>query len=143
MTDTLIAKHAALLYATLSAFITLFLGFGVLNILWLYSPASPLLPGLYAYKAASYGDGLFLPLFVGSATFIIIQFPQRPQLKRSIIIGMTSALLGIAIQAHWVISDNTKLNWTIPEPHKFNFAGWYHAFFFTLMFFIASFLMKT
>ncbi len=40
--------------------------------------------------------------------------------------------IGMVIQAEWLISDSTVLNWTIPQQHYFNLAGWYHSIFFYL-----------
>lgn len=51
-----------------------------------------------------------------------------------LLISCISILIGIIIQASWIISDKTLLNWTIPEIHHFTLAGYYHAIFFVLMF---------
>ncbi|HEV2375916.1 MAG TPA: hypothetical protein VGS19_27585 [Streptosporangiaceae bacterium] len=40
--------------------------------------------------------------------------------------------MGVATQISWKASASTPLNWTIPAPHTFNFAGWYHAVFLSL-----------
>ena len=44
--------------------------------------------------------------------------------------GILGGLGGAYMQAQWIISDTTLLNWSIPEQHHFNFAGWWHAVFF-------------
>ena len=47
----------------------------------------------------------------------------------------------MVIQAEWLISDSTVLNWTIPQQHYFNLAGWYHSIFFICMFITIGYLI--
>ena len=44
------------------------------------------------------------------------------------------------MQAQWLISDTTILNWSIPSQHRFNYAGWYHAAFFIVVCFAVSYV---
>jgi hypothetical protein len=50
---------------------------------------------------------------------------------------MTAALvgagIGIVTQAHWLADPSPQLNWTLPKPHHFTAAGWYHAVFLVVM----------
>ena len=46
---------------------------------------------------------------------------------------LLGALVGIIVQLSWIVSDNTKLNWTIDKIHHFNLAGYYHAIYFVVM----------
>ena len=130
-----------------------FAGFVMLNIMWMHwKAANPdsSLPGLYYYKAATIGDGLCLPLLVFSLScysFLnrIESYETRKKARRrSCLIGVASAIVGLVIQVSWLLREGGGHNWTIPEDHHFNYAGWYHAFFFVCMFgVIAFFLAET
>ena len=119
------------------------LGFGVMNLFWHFDVKDPALLGLYSYRAATIGDGLCLPCITASAVFYLLSHPSvnRRERKLSWIIGVVFGLLGAAVQASWLISDTTGLNWTIPRQHYFNMAGWYHALFFAGMLFLTGVLM--
>jgi xanthine/uracil/vitamin C permease (AzgA family) len=41
--------------------------------------------------------------------------------------------LGLASQALWLAADHPRPNWTLPRPHRFTAAGWYHAAFVVAM----------
>jgi hypothetical protein len=122
----------------------LLIGFGVHFCLWTFTEyGNTDLPGLFYYRAAVIGDALCLPLLTGSLVAYVSlggSVTNRKQRNISIIIGCGSALIGIGYQASWLIRDDTKLNWTIPKQHYFNFPGWYHAFFFVAMFFCLGML---
>lgn len=120
--------------------IVLFFGFCVMNIFWLLINHIPDLPGLYDYKAATLGDGICLPLLTASLIYYIANNNpiSKKQKKISFIVGAIVGFLALAWQAEWLINKNTSLNWTIPHQHYFNAAGWYHAAFFVLMFFIIA-----
>ncbi len=123
--------------------LVLIFGFGVMNLFWSMLPAYNNLPGLYYYRAATWGDGFLLPLLVGSATYYILSGSALTikQKNRSYIMGGIAALIGILLQGSWLLNSNINLNWTIPMPHYFNIAGWYHSIFFIGIFFVISMLM--
>lgn len=113
------------------------LGFGVLFIFyinWSANNPSSELPGLFAFRAASIGDSILLPIIAGG--FVVynqkIILERKQQLCKWFLVAI-SGIIGVFIQASWLINDDTSLNWTIPKVHYFNFAGWYHAFFFVFM----------
>ena len=101
------------------------------------------LPGLFYYLAATYGDAICLPVLTGSLVaycHLSEAILTKRQKATAIAVGSISALAALAIQMSWLISDDTKLNWTIPEQHHFNLPGWYHAMFFVGMFFCIGML---
>lgn len=118
-------------------------GFGAMNLFWFFSEQTSSLYGLYDYKAATFGDGICLPLLIASLVYYIaINRPIKSRQKNiSIIIGTIFAVLAAGWQAEWLINKNTTLNWTLPKQHFFNAAGWYHAVFFIIMFFLIAMLM--
>lgn len=120
------------------------IGFGMMNIFWIFSLKQDGLPGLYDYTAATIGDGLCFPVLVGALLYNVLKnnILNRRQHIVTNIFGITMTLIGILVQISWLRDDNIKLNWTIPSPHHFNVAGWYHAFFFALMFGIFGTLLS-
>lgn len=127
-----------------------FAGFVMLNIMWIHwKTANPdsSLSGLYDYKAATIGDGFCLPLLVFSLScysFLNKIEPyeiRRKARRKSCLIGAASALLGFVIQISWLTREGGEHNWTIPRDHHFNYAGWYHAFFFVCMFGVIAFFL--
>jgi hypothetical protein len=119
------------LFALLVAFIVLVSGFGALNVVSVIMIHSPKLRGLYSYRSATLGDGLLLPVWaygLARAAAVRERWPGRSIL---VIVGVALAggVAGVATQIAWLRSATTAPNWTIPAPHTFNFAGWYHAAF--------------
>ena len=109
---------------------------------------APELPGLFDYLASAYGDSICLPILVGAlVTYVSLYAPDgrhndsRRSRHLQIIVPIISGLIGAGIQAKWLISNGTQPNWSIPRPHHFNAAGWYHAFFFITMFALLSYLL--
>lgn len=119
-----------------AAFLACFSGFGVLSAFWLLAKHDPALPGLYHYAAATWGDGLFLSMGAGALIgwFTLCEPIDTHEKRGAIAVASASGLLGMAVQASWLARNDTALNWTIPEPHRFNAAGWYHAAFFVAAF---------
>lgn len=115
--------------------VTVFIsGFGALNVASEIMSFSSKLRGLYSYRSATLGDGLLLPLLAyGLVRAIAIQeaWSRRARLVIACA-GLVGGAAGIATQAVWLTSATTPLNWTIPAPHSFNFAGWYHAAFLSI-----------
>lgn len=117
------------------------IGFGILNLFWLNYPNYNKLRGLYDYYAATIGDAFFIPCLISSGYYFCNINKWKEYSKNSIetnkkvfIFGCGSVVIAIFIQASWIISNVTELNWTIDRIHHFNAAGWYHAIYFVSMF---------
>ena len=139
-------KRRKIMAATIGGlFIGLFVflsGFGMMYCLWKMIGTSAGLPGLFDYSAATIGDGICLPIMVGSLLAFEIYNRDLMQNKRTCVItGYLFSLVGLGVQLSWLLSDKTKLNWSIPVLHQFNVAGWYHSIFFIAMFGIVAFHM--
>lgn len=98
--------------------------------------------GFTYFVSFLFGDSIFLPVLAGallSYTMLTYSEPsKRPptltQERCAWVVAIISALAGAFIQSGWLVSDQTVLNWTIPAPHEFNGAGWWHAGFFVFIF---------
>lgn len=102
-------------------------GFGVMNIFSAFGEPTDL-RGLYSYWSASLGDGIFLPVSAGAIAYCKRILPQVPgEVKVGRIGASAAVIIGMATQASWLLDADPALNWTLPEPHVFNAAGWYHA----------------
>lgn len=125
--------------AALTVFVT---GFGIMYILWNIKEYDSCLLGLFDYRAAYLGDSICLPFLTGLlVTYISFNRIKNNKAKRNgFLVALILAIIATTTQISWLVSAKTKLNWTIPKQHKFNFAGWYHAFFFIIMFAILGFL---
>ncbi len=118
-------------------FFVFVLGFGVMWLFWTFGEYPSELLGLFSYYSSGIGDSIFLPIM--SANFLLyfcISNYELTKRQKSITFfgGIIGLLSGIVLQASWLINPEIGLNWTIPKPHYFNMAGWYHAFFLVLMF---------
>lgn len=137
-------RKSAIKSFVLGAMATFLLGFGVMYLLWKILGTSEGLPGLFYYRAATIGDGICLPILVGSG-MAFIQYNKSLRIRRnktSILMAIIASLIAALIQASWLISDSTVLNWSLPKLHHFNLAGWYHSLFFIAMFGIITYLMS-
>jgi hypothetical protein len=106
------------------------LGFGVLLAFWLGSRSWSDLPGLFNYRSATVGDGLLLPLFAGALVCTAVLLGPAPGDRRwSGLAAVLGGCVAAATQVLWLLDPDPRLNWTLPEPHHFNAAGWYHAAF--------------
>lgn len=123
--------------------VTCIMGFGAMYFFWTRLGTTENLPGFFDYHTAIYGDGLCLPVLIASLVAFLKQNKgiYKEKLKQCKNFSGIFLLIGILIQASWIISDRTTLNWTIPEKHCFNIAGWYHAVFFSVMFGIVAYMM--
>lgn len=140
----------AAIFGILASVVVFIAGFGAMWILyedWLRTDAIlyPGLKGLFDYKASFYGDAVCLPLIVGAGTTYILYFRKRIGIKGRksylpLIFGLIGGLFGALLQAQWLISDTTILNWSIPTLHQFNTAGWWHAGFFVVICFLISYI---
>ena len=127
------------------ALLTLISGFTVMYLFWINDVQNPNLRGFFSYKAATFGDGICLPFLVG-CSLVCILYGQREKFRfcrPCIFIGLIGAIVGAIVQASWIISDKTLLNWTIPKLHYFTAAGYYHGVFFVLMFGYIGFALSS
>lgn len=126
----------------LAGLIVFTFGFGAMYLFWVFGTYPRELPGLFSYYSSGIGDSIFLPILSAGFTmfFLNSEYPLTKKQKIApIILGIIGAVSGIALQASWLINPDIGLNWTIPKPHYFNAAGWYHAVFLVLMFFFVAY----
>ena len=124
------------------------LGWGVMGILWMLTDEPRPERGFTFFASGFLGDLLFLPTLSGGLlAYVLIrkscakeETAASSRRRRGIVSAVAGFTVGAAIQAEWLISADTELNWTIPTPHTFNFAGWWHAGFFTGMFSLVTYL---
>lgn len=137
-------RKAALITGAFSATATFALGFGIMNILWRTLGTSGELPGLFYYKAATIGDGICLPIFIGASTAFVRYNKSLKACshKVSTMLAIIASFIATMMQASWLINDDTVLNWSIPISHHFNLAGWYHSLFFIGMFGIVTYQLS-
>jgi len=106
-------------------------GFVVLAVMWFAGDHPDSLPGLWDYPSAYLGDGILLPIAAGLLTVGIARLPKAGNERW---IGLGAALVAAAGAAFaqwlWLRDDHPGLNWTLPRPHHFNAAGWWHAGYF-------------
>jgi hypothetical protein len=91
---------------------------------------------MWHYRSATWGDVLLVPgiCAVLAAALYDQRIPrQTSECKWAFLGGAIFALSGALVQASWLASDEPILNWTLPEPHRFSFPGWYHAAFLILL----------
>lgn len=120
--------------AALAAATVAVAGFGVLTAFWALQPSPAHLPGLFDFASATWGDGVALPLMAGSLAYAIRLLPAaRHDAVLAGVAGLLGAAIGVATQVSWLGADAPRLNWTLPRPHHFTAAGWYHAAFLVLM----------
>lgn len=131
-------KKIAILWGILGALGVFAFGFTMMYLLWKMIGSSNGLPGLFYYRAATFGDALCLPVLTGSMVafnqYNIKWRLQGRHKKISCIVALVASAIAVLIQASWLIRDDTALNWSIPLQHYFNLAGWYHSLFFIVMF---------
>lgn len=121
--------------AILSAVVIFLAGFGIMLVFWIFDEKDPNVYGFLHYKAATFGDGFFIPCIVGGAVYLLksIQVRSKKTLKNiPLVMGVFFTFVGAFIQFRWLKDPDIVPNWTIPYPFYFTVAGWYHAFFFSL-----------
>lgn len=130
----------------LAGLIVFMLGFGAMYLFWIFGTYPKELPGLFSYYSSGIGDSIFLPILSAGFTMFFLNSEYKLTKKQKIapiVFSIIGAVSGIALQTSWLINPDIGLNWTIPKPHYFNVAGWYHAVFLVLMFsFVAYSLAK-
>jgi hypothetical protein len=132
----------AVLRGTVAGFLVFTFGWLAMFIFWV-SYGMPAVNGFTAFISGFFGDLFFLPAIAGGlVTYVNLSSSKISSRQRAFVVVLTfvSTIIGIAMQASWLISDTTRLNWTIPNLHQFNAAGWWHALFFVFMFsFVGNF----
>jgi hypothetical protein len=120
--------------ALLAAFATFIAGFGAMSLLYFAGSWPAGLRGLYSFKSATYGDALLIPLMVGILvrTYLLLQNSDDDRVFL-LYWAIPGVAIGIFTQWLWLRNPHPALNWTLPAPHTFNIAGWYHAAFLTLI----------
>lgn len=126
-------KKKAVLSGISVALLVFAFGFSMMYQLWRRIGSPQGLPGLFYYRAATVGDAFCLPILVGSCA-AFRQYNKTTQTEAgsryvSLTMAVAAAVAAAAVQASWLIRDNTVLNWSIPIQHHFNLAGWYHSLF--------------
>ncbi|GIE48500.1 hypothetical protein Ani05nite_20340 [Amorphoplanes nipponensis] len=116
------------------AVIVWILGFGMLALLSVARLGDDRLPGLFTFRSATVGDGLLLPVLAGTT---VAAGRWRAGWSRSerrclAVAAIAGLLAGAGTQVQWLLDPRPRLNWTLPAPHHFAIAGWYHAVFLTL-----------
>jgi hypothetical protein len=110
-------------------------GFAAMNIWWLAEQHhSAVLPGLYAFYSATWGDGIVLPLATAALLLLAKRLAVgRPAISRPVVLiaAVAGTLVAAASQVMWLVDPAPRLNWTLRAPHHFTAAGWYHAAFTT------------
>ena len=121
-------------------------GFGIMNVLWIFylitDSVDRSLPGLYDYYAATIGDAICLPsMMLAGLSALKGKILKGKKYQLCLCITAIATLIAVGVQLSWIADANIVLNWTIPEAHHFNLAGWYHAVFFAGMVGITAFLV--
>lgn len=108
------------------------LGFGAEYLFWVSKSWAPSDPGLFGYRAAAIGDSLLLPTLAALLVLAIDYLPAPAKRERawSGFAALLGFLVGLGVQISWLADTAPQLNWTLPEPHHFNVAGYWHAGFF-------------
>jgi len=91
---------------------------------------------MWHYRAATWGDAIVVPGIsaILAAGFWDRRIPRQAHERIWVLRGGGAfALAGALVQASWLASSQPILNWTLPEPHRFSFPGWYHAVFLVLL----------
>jgi len=107
-------------------------GFGALLGFWLGGSHPPELPGLFEYPSATWGDGLLLPLLAFCLCRLIAGLPEAGGRRPTLLAGVVGAVAGGLVIVTWVTDPAPSLNWTMPEPHRLNLPGVWHAGFLVL-----------
>jgi hypothetical protein len=117
-----------------AAFVVLAAGFGALCLFWTLGAHPSSLPGLFDFASATWGDALALPAMTALLVYAVRTLPAaRGDRPFAAVAALLAGALGIASQALWLAAADPRPNWTLPRPHRFTAAGWYHAAFVTAM----------
>lgn len=124
----------------LVGFFTFFFGFAIgalinLYLIFIESPLVTTFRAALSFKSTIFGDGIILPVINMVAAYFLTVY--RKFLNKFIIIN--SLIFGIIITSIFHILQATLgfVNWSMPEPWKWNLLGIFHAMY---MFTITTFL---
>jgi hypothetical protein len=122
------------LLAAASVFIA---GFGALGTIWAAGEWEEGQPGFPDYLSGTVGDAVLLPtlvyLLAWSRGRVLDAVSRSPSLRRSTLYASLGAVPGAAVMASWLLDEEARLNWSLPEPGVFSLAGWWHAVFLVLV----------
>jgi hypothetical protein len=105
-------------------------GFGALLTFRAVGPRTAGLPGPFDFASVTWGDSLCLPLMTGFFAYVVRTLPPaRGDARFAVGAALLGGALGVASQIAWLSNDAPRRNWTLPRPHHFTAAGWYHAVF--------------
>lgn len=137
-------RHTSAILKGIAGAVSVFLlGFAMMLLLWTIIGNPNNLPGLFYYRAATIGDGICLPILIGSGiAFLQVNKSSSNNRRNSpiFVLAVASCIIATVIQASWLLRDDTVLNWSILVQHHFNIAGWYHSLFFIGMFGVSAYL---
>ena len=114
-------------------------GFGVLAVLWFtrgsWWGAPPAhVAGMFHYPSAYLGDSILLPVAAAlMTTGVKLLPPAKHERLTTVLAGVLAAASAVLAQAFWLADDHPVTNWTLPEPHRFNAAGVWHAIYFVVV----------
>ncbi|MBB4944938.1 hypothetical protein F4556_000473 [Kitasatospora gansuensis] len=114
----------------LGALVVLLGGWVPLQLMWAFGERTDGVPGLFAFRSATWGDGLLLPVLAFCLIGWIGQLSQPPGGRRpTLLAAAAGGVAGAALIAVWVADPSPESNWTAPRPHHLNTAGVWHAVF--------------
>ncbi len=112
-------------------------GFCSLGLIWLVGDWEEGQPGFPDYVSGTVGDAVLLPALVyflaWSRERVVGTVGESPSLRASLTYALLGAVPGAAVMASWLLDDDARLNWSLPEPGRFSLAGWWHAVFLVLV----------
>ena len=114
----------------LGAAAVLLSGWVPLQLMWANSERSDDVPGLFAFRSATWGDGLLLPVLAFCLIGWIGQLSQVPGRRwPALLAAAAGAGAGGALIDVWMTDPAPESNWTMPSPGHLNAAGIWHAVF--------------
>ena len=116
-----------LLGPVVSGLAVLTLGYVALRLFWKFGTYSAGVPGLFYYHAATWGDGLLLPVLAFCLWALIGQLDRAPERWPTWIAYGLGALVGALLIFTWWRDPHPSPNWTLPRPHDFTLPGKWHA----------------
>jgi hypothetical protein len=110
-----------------SGLAVLMLGYVALRLFWKFGDYPAGVPGLFYYHAATWGDGLLLPVLAFCLWALIGQLDRAPRSWPTWIAYGLGALAGALLIFTWWRDPHPSPNWTLPRPHDFTLPGKWHA----------------
>lgn len=137
------AKTELCIKSIVAGILNILLGFGVMLFFWMFGDKTQEIKGLFSYYAATIGDAIFLTGLIVFGWYFINANKKDFSIRRERTIRKISKTMfgvGILVQLSWLFDKNIEPNWTIPYAHHFTVAGWYHAFYFSVMFGVVTYI---